>query len=142
MRKTGDNCAGRQARALLGAVLVAAFACGDGLLLGPKSEARAETAAPLEKRKVLGFMAAPVPPGSKEALRLAKDRGMIVVAVTPGGIADRAGLRKGDVILAIDGRPIASQVDLDGALNAAAAARQAVAEVSRQGAILSIPFGL
>jgi len=67
---------------------------------------------------------------------------MIVVAVTPGGIADHAGLRKGDVLLAIDGRPVASQADLDAALNAAALSRNAVAEVSRLGEIRSLAFGL
>ncbi|HXW20753.1 MAG TPA: PDZ domain-containing protein [Roseiarcus sp.] len=141
MRKTDDSRVGSP-RALLGAVAVAALVCGNGLLIGHFREAHAETIAPLERHKALGFMAAPVPPGSKETLRLAKDRGMIVVAVTPGGLADRAGLRKGDVILSVDGRPIASQADLDSALNSATAARKAVAEVSRQGAILSIAFGL
>jgi S1-C subfamily serine protease len=93
------------------------------------------------RRKPLGFSAAPVPPGSKEALKLARDRGMIIVAVTNGSAADQAGLRKGDVLLAIDGRPVTNQADLDAALNAAAPAHQAVAEVSREGAIVAITIG-
>jgi S1-C subfamily serine protease len=129
--------------ALCAITLVATLACGEAPLHRLIGVARAATAAPLgQKRKALGFMAAPVPPGSKEVLKLARDRGMIVVAVTPGGIADRAGLRRGDVLLAIDGRPVASQVDLDAALNAAQPSRQAVAEVSRLGEIHSIAFGL
>jgi S1-C subfamily serine protease len=141
MRKNLKSLMSLQARALPASVVIAALVAGGHLPHGLIGQARGQTAA-VEKRKPLGFMAAPVPPGSKEILRLAKDRGMIVVAVTPGGIADRAGLRKGDVLMAIDGRPIASQADLEAALYAAAPARKAIAQVSRQGAILAIAFGM
>jgi S1-C subfamily serine protease len=133
----------RSARGLLCAALAASLACGAAPLHRFIGVACAASAAPVgQKRKALGFMAAPVPPGSKEVLKLARDRGMVVVAVTPGGIADRAGLQKGDVLLAIDGRSVASQADLDAALNAAQPSREAVAEVSRLGEIRSIAFGL
>jgi HtrA serine peptidase 2 len=40
------------------------------------------------------------------------DHGLLVVEVIPGSPADRAGLRPGDCILAIDGRDISSKADL------------------------------
>src|SRR5262249_14592824 len=37
--------------------------------------------------------------------------GRRVIDVVPGGVADRAGLRKGDVLVAVDGQPIRSTLD-------------------------------
>jgi S1-C subfamily serine protease len=38
----------------------------------------------------------------------AGDRGYIVVFVSPGGAADAAGIQKGDIVTAIEGRPAIS----------------------------------
>jgi S1-C subfamily serine protease len=43
---------------------------------------------------------------------LAKETGVMVVGVTPGSPAERAGLREGDVILAFAGQPVAGIDDL------------------------------
>lgn len=47
-----------------------------------------------------------------ESLSLGEARGALVADVTPGGPADRAGLRSGDLILAMDGQRIASSAEL------------------------------
>ena len=91
-------------------------------------------------RKSLGVFVAPVPPGAKGTLMLDKDRGMIVVGLVPGGLAEQAGLRKGDVLLAIDGRPVNREADLAAALSAASGSGEAVAAVSRRGQVLDIPI--
>ncbi len=43
---------------------------------------------------------------------LAKETGVMVVGITPGSPAERAGLREGDVILAFAGQPVAGVDDL------------------------------
>jgi S1-C subfamily serine protease len=93
-------------------------------------------------RKSLGVFVAPVPPGAKGTLMLDKDRGMIVVGLAPGGVAEQAGLHKGDVLLSIDGRPVNRETDLAAALSAAPGSGQVVAEVSRGGKVLEIAIAL
>jgi len=134
-----DSLAAHRRRCLVvGAVVLACAALPAHLI---DAAVASGTQSAEQQRKPLGFSAAPVPPGSKEVLKLERDRGMIIVAVTHGGAADQAGLRKGDVLLAIDGRPITNQAELDAALNAAAPSHQAIAEVSREGAIVTITIG-
>ena len=43
---------------------------------------------------------------------LAQESGVVVAAVTDGSPAERAGLREGDVIIALDGKPVAGVDDL------------------------------
>jgi serine protease Do len=47
----------------------------------------------------------------KDALGVDGDRGMMVIAVQPDGPADTAGLRPGDVLLEINGRPVEGAED-------------------------------
>jgi serine protease Do len=89
-------------------------------------------------KKSLGVSVAPVPPGAKGVLRLDRDRGMVIVNVVPGAAADQAGLRKGDVLLSINGRLINRESDLAAALNGAAQTGQTIAQISRQGKVLDV----
>ncbi len=84
------------------------------------------------RRAFMGIQAWALTPSLAEALNLPVDSGMLIERVTPGGPAERAGLRGGsreavlgmrrillggDVVVGMDGRPIASQLDLNLVMN-------------------------
>lgn len=86
------------------------------------------------RRATLGAAGRPIWPGLAEALNLGVKEGFLIERVTPGGPAAQAGVRGGnrsvlaglqelriggDVLVAIDGKPIASQMDLNVLLNRA-----------------------
>ena len=125
---------------VLAALALAAIGAGEfGALTGPAWGGPTSLTAE-RSRKSLGVFVAPVPPGAKGTLMLDKDRGMIVVGLVPAGLAEQAGLHIGDVLLAIDGRPVNRETDLAAALSAASGSGQAVAEVSRRGQVLDLPI--
>jgi serine protease Do len=59
-------------------------------------------------RPAIGALVQTITPDLASGLHLAKDFGVIVSDVTPGGPADRAGLRIQDIILSVDGTPTGS----------------------------------
>jgi serine protease Do/serine protease DegQ len=64
-------------------------------------------------RGFLGVAVDPITPELAEALGLKKDtRGVMVTEVTPGSPAKKAGLERGDAILSIGDRPVATLQDL------------------------------
>jgi serine protease Do len=70
----------------------------------------------LKKGKVtrgyLGMSITDVSEETREAFNLPEARGALVQEVTPGKPADRAGIRHGDVVVEIDGRPIRNNREL------------------------------
>ena len=58
----------------------------------------------------LGVEAVPLDPG--RARQLGAEHAVVITAVMPGGAADRAGLRRGDVILQADGREVSGSGEL------------------------------
>ena len=60
----------------------------------------------------LGVDAQPVTPEIAEALGLPEPHGAIVLSVTKGGPADKAGLLRGDVIVELDGKKILDPAEL------------------------------
>jgi serine protease Do len=57
-------------------------------------------------RSIVGAVAQPITPLLAKALNLTQDWGIIVSDVRPGGPAEAAGLKVGDIVQALDGRPI------------------------------------
>jgi hypothetical protein len=74
-----------------------------------------------QQRTRLGTRTIPVPLRVQADLGLEPGQGMLVVMVRPGGTADHLGIRPGDVVTTIDGRPIASRADIRTAVRAAQA---------------------
>ncbi len=70
----------------------------------------------LRKGKVirgwLGVMIQGITPLLKEKLKLATDSGALVSSVTPGSPAEKGGIRRGDVIVSFDGKPVKEMNDL------------------------------
>jgi serine protease Do len=65
------------------------------------------------RRGVIGVRAQTITPALAAGLGLARDRGVILGDVYPGTAADRAGLRVGDIVLALDGKTMENGRQLD-----------------------------
>ncbi|MFZ0161738.1 MAG: trypsin-like peptidase domain-containing protein, partial [Kineosporiaceae bacterium] len=63
-------------------------------------------------------------------------------AVTPGGPADKAGIKPGDIVIAIDGRPVTSPVELVVAVRAKAVGETVQLTVRRGGRTLTLAVTL
>lgn len=91
-------------------------------------------------RPYLGVGGHPVtlPESVRSALGLTNAGGVIIFSVEPGGPADRAGLLIGDVLVALDGSPVADTDDVQAALGPESVGRELDARVVRAGTL----FGL
>jgi serine protease Do len=58
------------------------------------------------RRASIGVAVESLPPALAARLGMSPDSGFLVSAVVPGDPADAAGLRRGDVVTAIDGKPV------------------------------------
>ncbi len=63
-------------------------------------------------RGYLGISLGEITPDDQEAWGLKTDKGALVQEVKPGLPADQAGVKRGDIIIAVDGRPVESQSDV------------------------------
>jgi S1-C subfamily serine protease len=64
------------------------------------------------RRAQLGAAVAPRPLTPALAQRLGQSGGVELIAIVEGGPADRAGLRRGDLLTALDGEPVTDATDL------------------------------
>jgi Do/DeqQ family serine protease len=81
-----------------------------------------------------GLRAEPLTPALAERLKVPYGSGMVVVDVAPGGPAEAAGLRRGDVILEVQRQPVSDAADLHRALAAVPPGDSALLYVHRPGA--------
>lgn len=65
------------------------------------------------RRGTIGAFVQTITPPLAAGLKLAQDAGVIIADVYPGGPAEAAGLEPGDVVLALDGKPIENARQLD-----------------------------
>jgi serine protease Do len=67
-------------------------------------------------RGYLGVLLQNVDDNLAKALDLKSNEGVIVADVTPGSPAEKAGLKRGDVILSLDGKPVKDTIELRNAV--------------------------
>jgi len=85
------------------------------------------------ERGYVGLRLQEITPAIAQALGRADEKGALVASVEPGGPADKAGIRSGDVITQFDRKPVESGRDLSRAVAAMRPGTQASATVIRDG---------
>ena len=94
-------------------------------------------------RGYMGVVTQTITPELADQLGLGKDaKGAVVAEVSPGGPADKAGVRNTDVILAIDGKPVSSTEELRLLTAEMAPGAQVTLRIARDGKTLSIAVTL
>ncbi len=84
----------------------------------------------------LAMMPGPVPAAWRE--RLGRKTGLLVTEVVAGGPADRAGLRQGDLLLTVAGKPVAASQDLQRQMFSEAIGQPLAITVMRNGALVDV----
>ena len=90
------------------------------------------------RRAFLGIVGAQVPLAPPVAAKVGAPTGLQVADVTGGSPAAEAGLRRGDVVISLDGQPVASVTALQRAMVEAAIGRRAEVTVWRNGALVDV----
>lgn len=90
------------------------------------------------RRAFLGLIAAPAPVPLRLREPGSSGRGIRIVEVVPGGPADRAGLRPGDLLLYAGGKPVDSAQALQRLMFAEAIGRPFPITVMRNGALVDV----
>jgi len=86
------------------------------------------------RRGYLGIAGQPVSLSERQQGGSSRDRGLLIVGITPGGPADTANLLVGDVLIEFDGQPVSSAEELLDLLTADRVGRAVGAKLLRAGA--------
>jgi S1-C subfamily serine protease len=90
------------------------------------------------RRAYLGLVTMPGPVPAAWRERLGRTTGLLVADLVPGGPADRAGLRRGDLLLTAGGNPVTVSQDLQRLMFADAIGRPLAITVMRNGALVDV----
>jgi S1-C subfamily serine protease len=90
------------------------------------------------RRAYLGLVSVPGPLPAALRERFGRAAGLRVAEVVPGGPADRAGLRAGDLLLSAAGQPVTKAQDLQRLMFAEAIGRPLAITVMRNGALVDV----
>jgi S1-C subfamily serine protease len=90
------------------------------------------------RRAYLGLVSVPGPLPAALRGRFGRSTGLRVAEVVPGGPADRAGLRAGDLLLTAAAQPVAKAQDLQRLMFADAIGRPLAITVMRNGALVDV----
>ncbi len=90
------------------------------------------------RRAYLGLAMVPGPVPANWRERLGRNTGLLVAQVVPGGPAARAGLRQGDLLLTVAGKPVAVAQDLQRLMFSDAIGRPLSITVMRNGALVDV----
>ena len=82
---------------------------------------------------LLGVAVQEVNQGLADSFKLDRPEGALVASVTKGGAADKAGLKTGDVILAVNGQAIVTSGDLPALIGQAMPGQKATLDIWRDG---------
>ena len=93
-------------------------------------------------RGYLGITVGEISPDMAEAWGLKDDQGALVQSVTPGQAADQAGLKRGDIITAIDGKPVTSSDEVVRLISASAPGSKVKISVLRDGKPVNLSANL
>lgn len=85
------------------------------------------------KRGRIGVVIQDLDPDAAAALGLAADEGAMIARVEPGSPAERAGLRGGDVVLAVDGQQVQGSSELRNRIGMVEADRSVRLDILRDG---------
>ena len=90
------------------------------------------------RRAYLGIAGGPRPLPPRLAAQVERDRGVEVVQVVDGSPAALAGIRTEDIILDIDGLPVAAMVDLQRLMDGGAIGRTVPVRIHRAGSVTTL----
>jgi S1-C subfamily serine protease len=90
------------------------------------------------RRAYLGLVTTPAPLPPRVAESVGQGNALRVVEVVPDSPADRAGLRRGDLVLAVDGTPLRDAQSLQRLLFAEAIGRRTEVTAVRNGALVDV----
>jgi S1-C subfamily serine protease len=90
------------------------------------------------RRGYLGIAGQPVELGERQRGGTDRNRGVLIVGLTPGGPADMGGVIVGDILIAFDGQPVTSPEDLLDLLTAERVGRHVPAAFLRGGQPLNV----